>query len=350
MNLGEHPPPAVVYDDTVPPVWMSTILSATAVRADVLAQAMKLAEVTHEDVYGDMPRVTERQEAEILEAIAALTENETAGLTIGLQHEPQGQSILAYIVVSSATLAEALHNIVRFVPLTRPMSRAHLRVREDGVALEWHHVDPLVSGSRQKSEFMAAAMLKAFRTATGAPILAREVKFAHTHPGGHNRIAAALGCPVVFGSDVNALEFSNLSLTRKILTADTALNAHLTHYGEMLLASRKPAQSDIHHHVERAVLKHIANGVPTAQRIALSLGMSERTLSRRLSEQDLTYRQIVDDLRMAMAERHLLNPNMTLAEIAFLLGFSDQSSFSTAHRRWTGMTPGQYRRQHTTRA
>ena len=74
------------------------------------------------------------------------------------------------------------------------------------------------------------------------------------------------------------------------------------------------------------------------------MGVSARTLSRKLEREGHTFREVQERLRYDLARRYLTDPNLPLAEIAFLLGFADQSSFGTAFRRWAGFTPGQYRR------
>ena len=89
--------------------------------------------------------------------------------------------------------------------------------------------------------------------------------------------------------------------------------------------------------------KDLPKGVPTARRVASALGMSERTFARRLQAEGTSFRQLVDDVRRDMARSYLSDPELTLAQVAYLLGYADQSAFSNSFRRWTGQSPRRFR-------
>jgi len=95
--------------------------------------------------------------------------------------------------------------------------------------------------------------------------------------------------------------------------------------------------------VERLLIDALARGTPTARQVAPALGISERTLARRLAAEDTSFGQILDDIRRDMALGYLEDPAISLAQIAFLLGYADQSAFSNAFRRWVGRSPSRFR-------
>ena len=90
-------------------------------------------------------------------------------------------------------------------------------------------------------------------------------------------------------------------------------------------------------------MRMLPDGSPKAAQVARALGMSKRTLSRRLQEQGITYRDLVDKLRASLAKCYLKDRNLRMSEIAYLLGYSDLSAFDHAFRRWTGKPPSKFR-------
>jgi AraC-like DNA-binding protein len=109
------------------------------------------------------------------------------------------------------------------------------------------------------------------------------------------------------------------------------------------LASREDRSPDLRHRVERIIAKLLCGGKAETEPVAHELGMSVRTLARRLGELGVTFAQILDELRQDLALRYLRDPNLSLSQIAFLLGYSELSAFSHAFRRWTRTTPGEWR-------
>jgi AraC-like DNA-binding protein len=120
----------------------------------------------------------------------------------------------------------------------------------------------------------------------------------------------------------------------------------LTGYCEDILASREDRSPDLRLRVERIIAKLLSRREAETEPVAHELGMSVRTLTRRLSKMGVSFAQILDELRYDLALRYLRDPNQSLAQIAFLLGYSELSAFSHAFRRWTRTTPGEWRTKH----
>jgi len=102
-----------------------------------------------------------------------------------------------------------------------------------------------------------------------------------------------------------------------------------------------PAQTC--HRVRAVIIRHLPDGEPRRSKIAAILGMSERTLHRRLAAEGTSFQRLLDDTRRELAQHHLSQREVSLADAAYLLGFSDQSSFFRAARRWFGTSPRHYR-------
>ncbi|MGC9368891.1 MAG: AraC family transcriptional regulator ligand-binding domain-containing protein [Paracoccaceae bacterium] len=151
-------------------------------------------------------------------------------------------------------------------------------------------------------------------------------------------------CPVHFGSDRDALEVSLEVLARPNRLGDAGIAAFLDAHLDQELVD-----IDDRSILARRVLDQIGDalseGVPTLDYVAARLGMSRRTLQRRLAEANLAYQDLVAEARQNLAEQLLRRTDYALAEIAFLTGFSDQSTFTRAFKRWKGHTPASYRRR-----
>jgi AraC-like DNA-binding protein len=120
----------------------------------------------------------------------------------------------------------------------------------------------------------------------------------------------------------------------------------LSEHAELLL-SRLPRGADLIERTRRAIGGRLRGGDPSLEGVAREMGMSERSLQRHLRDHGSSFNALADEVREATACLYLEQPDMALAEIAFLLGFSDQSSFNRAFKRWTGLTPRQGRAQAT---
>jgi len=152
-----------------------------------------------------------------------------------------------------------------------------------------------------------------------------------------------LGAPVRFAAPVSAIAIDPAELAAPLPPRDPALHEMLTRFAEERLA-RVAVRRELADEVRLAVRRAFdGNRAPEVSAIARHLGMGQRTLGRRLQEQGTTYAALLDDVRRVTA-LELLERDVTTAEIAFFLGYSDSRAFLRAFRRWTGLTPGRFRR------
>ncbi len=168
------------------------------------------------------------------------------------------------------------------------------------------------------------------------------VHFKHAPRGDTAVYEAHFGCPVHFESGRDALLVSEESIDVTNKLGDETIAGFFDAHLEQHLASLKP-ESNLELQVRRAVASALSEGVPTVSSIASGLAMSARTLQRRLSEQGHSFQGVVDASRKELALRLLYETDYSLAEVAFLTGFAEQSAFTRAFRRWSGQTPRSYR-------
>ena len=134
------------------------------------------------------------------------------------------------------------------------------------------------------------------------------------------------------------------SWNKELPNGDEQLLQVLDQHARMLLANR-PMPDDFIGKVKQEIIKDLHGGEATRETIAKRLNMSSRTLQRRLEEQGIAFADLLDEIRTELAKNKLQGSDLSLAEIGFLLGFSEQSSFTRAFKRWTGKTPLEYRRE-----
>ena len=174
------------------------------------------------------------------------------------------------------------------------------------------------------------------------PFAPEAVYFKHPQPSDISAHEAYFGCRVHFGADRDGLAVSEAMLEAPNRLGDSGvssfLDAHLEH-----AVTEVTQRETLERRVGDRVTQVLSEGVPTVSDVAAALGMSGRTLQRRLADEGHAFQRIVDTARRELAERLLRRSDYSLAEIAFLTGFSEQSAFNRAFKRWAGQTPRSFR-------
>lgn len=332
-------------ENMVPHYWVQSVIRSSGLplpkvqaACDEAGLDMALAEQTHAEI-------EHHKEVQLIEAMARASGKPFFGLEVGLAHDPRHGSILAYLTFNAQTLGEALEMLLHFVGLTRPRARLSLVEDGDRVAFRVDGTDQSLRLSSQYAEFVVASILNAWRTATGIPKLGLDVAFASPRRSGVQDMARRLGCKVRLGAEETEIGLPADALGLPMIAADHTLLHHLKSYGDMMLSQTQFPPQSVRDQVQHEILMQLARNGPSLAQTAKSLGVSERTLTRQLADDGESFRDMADDTRRVMAEAYLSDPALTIAEVAFLLGYGDPSSFATAFRRWTSTTPRQYRQR-----
>ncbi|MCQ0988756.1 AraC family transcriptional regulator [Jiella marina] len=199
-----------------------------------------------------------------------------------------------------------------------------------------------------RNEGALAGFARNMRRFVEGELVLDHVTFRHACRGDPERYAALFGCPVHFAADRNAIALKPAMLDLPNRLGDQAVSDFLTAHLETEIGSLRDDPS-----VRAALLRRLtpalSQGVPQAAEIAHEMGMSERTLYRRLAEEGLTFRDVLTEAQSSLAQELLRDSTSSIAEIAFLAGFSEQSTFSRAFKRWVGQAPAQFRQQASSR-
>ena len=276
-----------------------------------------------------------------------LTGDELLGLHLGEAVRPGYYGVLGYLIMSCATLADALHRQARYAALVGNLGQVDLADEPPRLGLEpqvAHSWQPLLpQQKRQLSEETLAGWVTFGHWISGLDIPPTEVRFQHSAPADTSEYQRIFRCPVLFDQADNALVFPKRLLATPLGQADAQVQLMLDAYADRLLGEIQQGHSVL----DRARLE-LSRQLPEVgadlQQIAARLALSPRTLQRRLREAGLSFNHLVDETRQQLVVHYLRDPALELAEIAFLVGFSEPGSLARAFRRWTGQSPGEYRR------
>lgn len=253
------------------------------------------------------------------------------------------QDIISFAVMTSPTFGDALETAVRFLRVRATSFRWEL-VREDEVLWVVQHREGADRiGRRLAVEATQSELVLFSRSFSGLDAIPTEVHFEHPALGATRAHQEVFRCPVRFGASRNAVGLDVRWLSRPMPKGDPALAAYFLQQAQQALQQREQAEpEDLTEQVRRLVVLD-PRDVPSLEDAARRLGMSGRTLRRRLEEAGTRYQSLVDEVRAAIARRHLEMRGLALGEIAYLVGFSEPSAFHRAFKRWTGMTPQEFR-------
>ena len=224
-------------------------------------------------------------------------------------------------------------------------SIANFRVGQDGpsVFMEVIQGRDRRLGLKMTNELALAAAMSISREVSNDDFSLIAVHFMSDRPADDRAYQEHFRCPIHFGSDRDALEVMTTVASRANRLSDDGMSKFFeTHLDTQL--SQINDTTELERRIVDQIGEALSEGVPTLAEVAGRLGMSTRTLQRRLSADGLAYQDLVLGARKTLSEQLLQRTDYALAEIAFLTGFSDQSAFTRAFKRWHGTTPANYRR------
>ncbi len=279
-----------------------------------------------------------------LEDLAVALDEPCLGLEVGKQVTVAQCGILGYLFRTSRDALEALHCFKRFERLIYAGSHVRTEMTEDTLTLMW---DPDYGYSSQLSdELLLAAMVNVMREIM-APhhFHATNIQFTQALPANSvQRYADFFQCDVQQTQSCLRISFPLLQLEKSIPQGDAQLHLLLDQQAQAQL-SRLPADDTFLEGLRETMLRALHEGRPEADFVARQLGMSARSLHRHLKQRGMLYRDTLRNLRQDMAQVYLRDDKLTLAEVALLLGYAEQSVFNRAFKYWFDVSPAQWRKQ-----
>lgn len=295
----------------------------------------------------DEGRIGGEQLQAFIHLLAEHTGNPVLGLETGDYVQPGSYSVLGYITMSCATLGEAVTRIAPYEKLVGDMGTTRLKMKGDCATLIWtcNFTDPVVWPQVVDNVF-ASWINYARWLADSTDATPLEVRLRRPSPGPEHEKAYALRwqCPVQFNAEEDSVTFAQTLLATRLRQPDPLLRKTLEAHALSQLALLD-TDTDLTSKVKQSIQKQLAEGITRQDMVAEDLGMTSRTLQRKLSQEGVSYQKLLDEVRQQMAEDYLQNTDMSIPDIALRLGYSETTSFHRKFKAATGKTPGDFRRQ-----
>ena len=294
----------------------------------------------------DAPSLNERlpvqRWGELLERAIALTGDAALPLHIAEELTPRHWGVFAYAAMSCKTLAEVVVILERYERLIDEVNDSRMVLLGDKAGLQWL---PRVTAPVPALMQLSLASWCVFaRRYTGHAELVADVHFTFPAPDDIAPYQHIFGSAIAFSQPVTQLVFPlhylQLPVTHHDAETHRILLTQAQSQFEALNAEHRGQQR-----LRDAITRRLTNGGVTLEQLAEDLGLAPRTLQYQLEASGTSYRQLLDEVRTELACFYLRDPDMALVDVAFLLGYSEQSPFTKAFKRWTGETPGEYRKR-----
>ncbi len=267
----------------------------------------------------------------------ALLGDDCLGLDVAGHAHPSAADALGYAWLASATLREGMTRLARYMRIVAGIARVRFVAGEPSGELI---LEPITLPPGRHDSFFAI-VVRYSRASRGDDFRPQSLALARAAPRDPSRHAALFGCAVEFGAPSSVMRIANADLDARLPTANAEIAAMTERMLEAQLA--RLDRADLVAQLKTRILDALPSGSPTEEEIARALALSQRTLQRRLALAGTTFGDVLDTTRRDLAFHHLANPGRQVSEIAYLLGFAEAASFTRAFRRWTGLTPGEYR-------
>ena len=254
---------------------------------------------------------------------------------------PSNLGAFGHAWLASSSLRTALMRLERYNRILSEKATYRLENAEKGLRLVFDHHRKNLELGALGTDFAFSMLMDMCRLNFGASLRPLEVTLRRAYPDDPVPWLKFFGCRVQFDASRDSILLARRDVDEPLPISNRQIAGTL----DAILVKQLAAldRSNVAARCKAALLERMASGEPPEGDIAKSLHMSRRTLQRKLAEADLTYQKLVDDTRRDLALRYIEDPRKSLTEIAFLLGFSGQSAFTRAFRRWTGKSPTDFR-------
>ena len=320
-------------------------LLETALERGLTLTALAHAAGLEPDALDPLPEsLSVRRYIALLEAGARLAQDPFFGLHVGEKARPATYSAYGMLLLACSNFGHALELTERYESLAHDLGRSRLALHGAEAHYEWishypdatrHLVESVFAGIRVFGSWLA-----------GRPLVPLALRLRHPDPGhGSREYLRVLGVAPEFDAPVDCAAVDAALLAMPVPNADTSLYPVLRQHAERQLEERAAQAEHIVARVRAALLPRLAGGEARLAPVAAELGLSARTLQRKLAEAETNFQQVLDAVRYGLAQDYLRRRELGLVDIAFLLGFQEQSAFTHAFREWSGMNPGAWREQ-----
>jgi AraC-like DNA-binding protein len=302
------------------------------------------ARLTLEQVKDRTARIGVRHQIRFLDLAASALKDELLGFHLARDCDLREFGLLYYVPASSQTLGEGLRRAARYTSMVNEGLSVEYREAKD-IRIIIEYVGVPRHSDRHQIEFCLTIVVHLCRHLTRRHLIPARVRIAHDHERAISKLAAYLGSNIEFNAKIDEVVFPLVVGGLPIASADPYLNEVAIANCEQAMARISMTRGTFKSKVENAIAPLLPHGRMGAGEIARQLGMSKRTLARRLASEGLTFTELLESLRQELAQKYLSDPALPISEIAWLLGYREVSAFTHAFKRWTGKPPREARLQ-----
>jgi AraC-like DNA-binding protein len=301
-----------------------------------IAPLLNRAGVLEGDIDNRQRRIAAMAQGKLLEYAAETLKDSEFGLHLAQKANPRKAGLLFYVSSAAEDIGDALALAARYCRIVNEAVRPKLIRSPEGMTIEIKFVGVPRHFAWQNIEFIVAATIKGLREMAGRDFCPTRVGFTLAREPDRAEFERFFGCPVAFSGLADHFSLSNETLALPLITRDQHLLETLQPVCDEAAKERGTTHGTLRSSVENEVQKLLPHGKANRQRVAKALGLTERTLAQKLSEENISYNGVVDHLRRSLALEYIKEASISVAQIAWLLGYEGPASFNHAFARWTG--------------
>ena len=280
----------------------------------------------------------------LYQAAASAANDPDLGLKVGRVTFLRGLNLQLYLAKVCKSFRDYLNLMPSTVKLRGDIGRVTMHREVDLIELRW---EPLLLETGRKrfiSDEILAASAGIFNSLCVMPVRVMKASFSYAKPQDISKLEDTFGRNITFDQAYSSLFFQREALTYPMLQQDYHEGPDHSHPFRDFFEDQDPSDQLLFT-LKQSIVQYLPEGEVTIDKLANSLHMSRRTLQRRLSDRDTNFLQVLQEVRSRVALRYLSDDRLGITEIAFLLGYADQGSFSSAFKSWHGVAPRDYRRK-----
>jgi AraC-like DNA-binding protein len=269
-------------------------------------------------------------------------------LDVARHSAPSTSDVLGFSFLTSETFGAGLDRISRHLIVMTDGAKWQVSRSASLARLALVRPDDPVPEHRFADEFALSHIVYWSRRILGVDWEPKRVAFRHSepYPAEQEPFRALFRCPLDFDQEVSEIQFDETLLALPQPKADSAIAGYFDTLIEAHIERRYPGKAFVRS-LKGAIVDGLSRQTCSLRQMAQQLGMSERTLTRRLAEEGVSFIRLLNETRRELAEDHLRSQQLSIGEIAFVLGYAEPTAFHHAFRRWTGMTPAEFRARAT---
>ena len=284
----------------------------------------------------------------IYQQVLTLLQDDSFGMPPGKGMSAGAFRMMCYAIIHCETLHKAIRRLIEFIETFYDIEmQLELTLQGDMATISYPNYKETIMARGQAGEAYGLALWhRFFSWLIGLPIELQAVRLVSPEPKNEDSYSRLFGVKVEFACDANGIDFNTRFLELPISQNEASLRDFLrTAPYQMMVEPQEAQSSELIANVRRVMGYDLSQGFPSFEVVASKLNMSAPTLRRHLRKEGVSYQGLKDQCRKEAAIAYLSRPELSVSAVAALMGFTDPSAFHRSFKKWTGLTPGQYRSQ-----